>query len=84
MTRVSVRALRAKVEALGGRVEDDSSGDARVFQCIAPDGHVWAAAPDLAALRVQWTRGAKADEHDALVDALARVAYGVQPGEPEP
>jgi hypothetical protein len=81
---MTVATLRAKVKALGGLLEDDSSGDMRAYQCVAPDGHVWSAAPDSRTLIVQWTRGAKQDEHDALTDALDRVSHGVQPGEPTP
>jgi hypothetical protein len=80
----TLAALRAKVEALGGRLEDDSSGDSRVYQCVAPEGHVWSAAGDLSTLIVCWTRGAKGDERQALVDALDRVGYGVERGEPTP
>lgn len=76
--------LRVAVDALGGRVEDDSSGDSCVYQCVAPVGHVWSAASDLATLIVRWTRGAKDDQHRALTDALDRVHQGVERGEPTP
>lgn len=81
---MTLARLRAKVESFGGRLEDDSSGDACVYQCVAPDGHVWSSSPDLATMIVHWTRGVKEDRRLALLDAFERVSGGVEPGEPTP
>ena len=81
---MSVGRLRARVETLGGRLEDDSSGDACVYQCVAPAGHVWKTSPDLSTMIVHWTRGATEDRRAAIRDALDRVALGVTPGKGTP
>ncbi len=81
---MTLAQLRAKVEAVGGRLEDDSSGDACVYQCVAPKGHVWASNPDLGTMIVHWPRAVKEDRRQALSDALDRVSAGVVPGEPTP
>jgi hypothetical protein len=72
--------LQSAVHQFGGSLENDSSGDMCVYQCVAPEGFVWKCAPDVSTLVVLWPRGSNSDKKFSLQDALDRVSEGVVEG----
>jgi hypothetical protein len=75
--------LQSAVARFGGRLENDSSGDMCVYQCVAPKGFVWRCAPDLSTLVVSWDKGSTVDKKFMIEDAIDRVSTGILEGVPE-
>ena len=73
--------LRHKVEKLGGRVVDESSGHWKTYQIEAPAGKCWAAS-STHVLCVTWRKERTATREEiarseAIIDAIHRVTLGV-------
>jgi len=71
------RTLERAAAKFGGHVEDDSAGSAVNLQVCAPEGKVWSESYS-EHLVVATYKGPQAWLDDAVQDALARIAYGVE------
>jgi len=63
----------------GGSLQCDTSGNRwAVYQCIAPDGHIWADGMGVHMLRVEWPQRDTGARRDAVRDAIQRMGHGVE------
>ncbi len=87
-TRLTIRDLKRAAARVGARVEQDpwqAAGPLRpnerwtCYQVIAPDRHVWMCDGGIHMLRVEWCNHFPEHKHEAIKDAIERIAYGTEP-----